>query len=109
MAVNYTLRNPNHSIATEPDQREAEDALVKPFVVLKADPGSGAQLVDQIRDFASSPFPDPKRFDRLCEGWKVTGRYKKALRDLFNDLRLDRITLKLDDPATNVPWDVNPP
>ena len=108
--MNYTLRNPNAPIAVTPQEMIAGQALVNPFVVLKADPGSGAQLVNQIRDFASLPFPDPKRFDRLCEGWKVTGdRYKKALSDLFNVLRFDRITLKLDDPATNVPWDVNPP
>ena len=108
--MNYTLRDPNLAIANTPEEREADPALVKPRVVLKADPESGAQLVDQITDFASLLFPDEKRFDQLCEGWEVTeDSHKKALRILFNVLRLERRSLKLDDPAADVPWDVNPP
>ena len=109
MAVNYTLRDPNYSIPTEPEQRVAESVLVKPFVVLK-DLRSGAQVVQVIRDFASLEFPDEQRFDQLCEGWGVTeDPHKKALKDLFNILKVEKRSLKLDDPAAEVPLDVNPP
>ena len=50
--MNYTLRNPNAPIAYTPQERIADQALVKSFVVLKADRGSGAELVDQIRNLA---------------------------------------------------------
>lgn len=110
MAVNYVLRDPNLAIANTPEEMEADQALVKPRVVLKADPGRGAQLVDQITAFASLLFPDEERFDQLCEGWEVTeDSHKKALRILFNILRLERRSLKLDDPSANVTRDVNPP
>ena len=50
MAVNYTLRNPNAPIADTPRERIADQALVNPFVVLKAAGGRGAELVEEIRD-----------------------------------------------------------
>ena len=113
MAVNYVLRDPNLAIANTPEEREADQALVTPRVVLKANPGRGAQLVDQITAFASLLVPNEERFDQLCEGWEVTeDRHKKALKILFNILRLERRSLKLDDPSdpfANVTRDVNPP
>ena len=44
MAVNYTLRNPNAPIADTPQERIADQALVNPFVVLKAAGGRGYPL-----------------------------------------------------------------
>ena len=64
-------------------ERIADQALVKSFVVLKAAGGRGAELVEQIRELASLPAFDQGRFDQFCEDCQVTvEEHKKALRDL---------------------------
>ena len=57
MAVNYTLRNPNAPIADTPQERIADQALVNPFVVLKAAGGRGVELVEEIRDLRAGCKP----------------------------------------------------
>ena len=108
MAVNYTLRNPNAPIAYTPQERIADQALVKSFVVLKADRGSGAELVDQIRNLAGLKTFDDPRIVTFCDRYKVTEENdKKALRNLFNVLR-DH-SLVLDFQETLDVNRVNPP
>ena len=72
MAVIYNLRDPNYTIPTETVKRIAEPTSVNSFVDLKADRGSGAELVQQIRDLARLPAFDQRRFDQFCEGCNVT-------------------------------------
>ena len=106
MAVNYDLRDPNYTIPTEIVERILEPTSVNPFVVLKADRGRGAELVQQIRDLASLPAFDQKRFDQFCEGCKVTQEeHKKALRNLLQVLK--KSNLELVDPDASVPRPVN--
>ena len=88
MAVHYTLRNPNAPIADTPQERIGDQPLVKSFVVLKADRGSGAELVDQIRNLARLQTFDDPRIVTFCDRYEVTKENdKKALRDSFNVLR----------------------
>ena len=106
--MNYTLRNPNAPIAYTPQERIADQALVKSFVVLKADRGSGAELVDQIRNLAGLKTFDDPRIVTFCHRYKVTEENdKKALRNLFNVLR-DH-SLVLDFQETLDVNRVNPP
>lgn len=55
MAVKYTLRDPNPSLANTPEDMIARQlqALVKWSVVLTADGEGGPELVQQIRDLAT--------------------------------------------------------
>ena len=108
MAVHYTLRDPNAPIPYTPQERLADQPLVKSFVVLKADRGSGAELVDQIRNLAGlQTFHDP-RIVTFCDRYKVTTENdKKALRNLFNVLR--ERSLVLDFQETLDVNRVNPP
>ena len=104
--MNYDLRDPNYTIPTETVARIAEPTSVNPFVVLKADRGRGAQLVQQIRDLASLPAFDQKRFDQFCKGCKVTEEgHKNALRNLLQVLK--KSDLELVDPDASVPMPVN--
>ena len=106
MAVNYTLRNPNAPIAYTPQERIADQALVNPFVVLKAAGGRGAELVEEIRELASLPAFDQGRFDQFCEDCQVTvEEHKKALRDLLRVLK--KSDLELVDPDAGVTRPVN--
>ena len=108
MAVHYTLRDPNAPIAYTPQERIADQALVNPFVVLKADRGSGAELVDQIRNLAGLQTFDDPSIVTFCDRYKVTKENdKKALRNLFNVLR--ERSLVLDFQETLDVNRVNPP
>ena len=94
MAVNYSLRNPNAPIPNTPQEKIASQALVNPFVDLKAAAGRGAELVEQIGELASLPAFDQERFDRFCEDCQVTEeKHKKALRDLLNVLKKSDLEL----------------
>ena len=107
MAVNYTLRNPNAPIAYTPQERMADQALMNPFVVLKAAGGRGAELVEEIRDLCAGlhTFGD-ERFDQFCEDCQVTvEKHKKALRDLLRVLK--KSDLELVDPDAGVTRPVN--
>ena len=108
MAVHYTLceRNPHMPIAA--DERIAEPPLVKSSVVLKADRGRGAELVDQIRELARLQTFDDPSIVTFCDRYRVTKENdKKALKHLFNVLR--QRSLVLDFPETLDVHRVNPP
>ena len=107
MAVNYTLRNPNAPRAYTPQERIADQALVNPFVVLKAACGRGAELVEEIRDLCAGlqTFGD-ERMVEFCRNYGVTEqRDKNALRNLLNVLK--KSDLELVDPDAGVPRPVN--
>ena len=75
-------------------ERIADQALVKSFVVLKAVGGRGAELVEQIRELASLPAFDQGRFDQFFEDCQVTVKeHKKALRDLLRVLKKSDVEL----------------
>ena len=108
MAVHYTLRDPNAPIADTRQERIADQALVNPFVVLRADRGRGPQLVQQIRDLVGLQTFDDPRIVTFCDRYKVTKENdKKALRNLFNVLR--ERSLVLDFQETLDVNRVNPP
>ena len=104
--MNYTLRNPNAPIPNTPEEMIAAQALVNPFVVLKAAAGRGAELVEEIGELASLPAFDKERFDQFCEDCQVTvEKHQKALRDLLNVLK--KSDLELVDPDASMTRPVN--
>ena len=107
MAVNYTLRNPNAPIAYTSQERMAAQALVNPFVVLKAARGRGAELVEEIRDLCTGLQTfDDKRMVEFCRNYGVTEhRDKNALKELLRVLK--KSNLELVDPDADEPWPVN--
>ena len=108
MAVHYTLRDPNAPIPIAADERIGQQPLVSSFVVLKADRGSGGELVDQIRNLARLQTFDDPSIVTFCDRYKVTKENdKKALRNLFNVLR--ERSLVLDFQETLDVNRVNPP
>ena len=105
--MNYTLRNPNAPIADTPRERIADQALVNPFVVLKAAGGRGVELVEEIRDLRAElqTFGD-ERMVEFCRNYGVTEhRDKNVLRSLLNVLK--KSDLELVDPDARVPRPVN--
>ena len=105
MAVNFTLRDPNPPMANTPEERIADQALVNPFVVLRADRGRGPQLVQQIRDLVGLQTFDHPRIVQFCEDYEVTEENDmRALRDLLIVLRERSLVLDF-----NVTLNVNPP
>ena len=106
MAVNYTLRNPKAPIADTPQEKIAAQALVNPFVVLKAAGGRGAELVGEIRDLVGLQTFNHRRIVQFCNDYKVTEhRDKNALRNLLNVLK--KSDLELVDPDAGVTMPVN--
>ena len=103
--MNYTLRDPNPPLANTSKERIADQALVNPFVVLRADRGRGPQLAQQIRDLVGLQTFDHPRIVQFCEDYEVTEENDmRALRDLLIVLRERSLVLDF-----NVTLDVNPP
>ena len=107
LMVCYTLRCPNAPIADTLQESIADQALVNPFVVLKAAGGRGAELVEEITDLCAGlqTFGD-ERMVEFCRNYGVTEqRDKNALRNLLNVLK--KSDLELIDPDAGVPRPVN--